>query len=135
MTIYLGRGLTALIAACALGLTACGSDVQDEPAPAENVAVEDEPTAVDESSDGEDSDEAVLSDRDVAVAAVEGALRSKDAKAVWDGDILRVTLDGDVESPTAYIQCSLEELMEEDQKIVFVYPNGEIDCDDDPREA
>ncbi len=129
---------SALLAATGLAGCASGGEPESQPPPATSV---DEPAQSAQPERGEAAEAeqedtgtdrgGAAPDKDAAVKALESALG---ATAAWDGDVLRIEVKGSAETPVAYLHCStVRALLHPGQKGVFVYPDGEVDCDDDPR--
>lgn len=77
---------------------------------------------------GEDGRILDTSDEDV-LTVVEQTLSSQNAKAAWDGNELRVEVDGSVDDPTAATPClMLEAFLADGQEAVLVYGDGGIRC-------
>lgn len=130
--------VTLLIAAGLLALSGCGNtpDTGEEPPEqaegAELVEGGEESQETDEAASSA-PDEA-LSDRSLLIPALEGALKKHNASAAWDGDVLTMTLDGDVEDETQRFQhCRVVgHFLEEGEALILAFPNGSIDCADIP---
>lgn len=125
-----------------LGAAACSSD--EEPADNEGGDVD---SAVDIDADNAADDDAAADPDSGAVPTLDGdyefglgkeampgvfesTFSSDNAKARWDGDTMIIELDGDVESTTAYINCSaVSSFLLEGDSLEFHYPNGVFECD------
>lgn len=75
-----------------------------------------------------------LQDRDIVLPALESALSSSNAKGNWQGDVLTMSLDGDVDELTdKFSKCRIVgNFLEEGDTLILAYPNGSVDCADIP---
>lgn len=136
-----------LLFAGALALSACsgggapseddGGPAPDATADAEDAAdAEKEADASDGAGDGDsdvadtDALEEALGDRDIVLTALESALSSDNASGQWDGDVLTMSLDGDVDDEIQRFQhCRIVGgFLEDGDTLVLDYENGAIDC-------
>lgn len=117
------RSLAGLAAVAAAGaLVGCSSDSDSTPAV---TAVETE-IVVDENGGGLDADQDTL-----VTAAV--AATDADSGEWRDGTMVLTYTDGSVDDVTASINCSaMSHLLSDDDGLVLVYPDGEVDCRDQP---
>lgn len=115
------RSLAGLAAVAAAGaLVGCSSDSDSTPAATETEVV------VDENGDG------INADQDTLVTAAVAATNADSGE--WrDGTMVLTYTDGSVDDVTASINCSaMSHLLSDDDGLVLVYPDGEVDCRDQP---
>ena len=118
----LPRALPAVLAVLALSLTGCSGDDTSDASPS---TVSDAEAA---EASGGNPDRAFGSTDDAVIEAVSKALDPQ--KAEWDGKTLRVYVEGSIDDPTAGLNCiTLNTLIADDEQGVFVYADGEFDCE------
>lgn len=68
--------------------------------------------------------------RESIAEAVQSTFSSANAEAVWEGDTLVLTMDGDAtEVRAGYLECSVVGgLVNEADSVAVVFPNGRVDC-------
>ena len=78
----------------------------------------------------EGKDERVFgTSRDDVLSVVETTFSTKNAKAQWDRDVVRVELDGSAEGASASIPCmAIEALLTDGEEAVLNYSDGEFRC-------
>lgn len=134
MTLHIRRAAALLFALCvAAGVTSCAAEHPDaRPAAGEQVSSAETAAGTEQelSTDDEgDTGRIFDSSDDAVISAVETAFKSKNANAEWDGTVLRIRLDGSVESLTAYIPCSAAEaLFADGESAILVFSDGELIC-------
>lgn len=119
-----------------LGLGACGSgsDAADSAAgePEGTVRVVEEPADGGPATtiDAGEGDYVFGVGRDSIAEAITTTFASSNAEAVWEGDTLVVTMDGDAEGAMAgFTECRvITEFVEEGDSVAIVYPNGRVEC-------
>ena len=125
-TLHLPRALPAVLVVLALALTGCSGDENTTDAPTSGTS--DSTSETLESSGDDDTGRVFDSTDDAVIQAVEAALDPQ--KVEWDDKTLRVYVDGSADDPTAGLNCiTLNTLIADDEQGVFVYSDGEFDCE------
>lgn len=130
--------IAAAVTSLALGLTACSSGSDVDPAP----AGQEGPVGVVEEVPGDGSPPTTIDagegdyvfgvGRDSIAEAVAETYSSENATAEWEGDTLVVTMDGNTEDPLAgWTECRVVTgLVEEGDAVALIFPNGRLECAD-----
>lgn len=90
-----------------------------------------EPPVLKQTSPSSDSgDYAFGTDRDQIAEAVERAFSTQSGTARWEGDTLVLSLDGEVQGPSAgFTECRvLDGLLQEGDGKVVEFADGRVDC-------
>lgn len=128
--------ITAAATGLVLGLAACssGSDAGDSAAgePEGTVRVVEEPAGGGPATtiDAGEGDYVFGLGRESIAETITETFSSNNAEAVWEGDTLVVTMDGDAEGAMAgFTECRvITEFVEEGDSVAIVYPNGRVEC-------
>lgn len=128
--------ITAAATSLVLGLAACasGSDAGDSGVEGQEgtLRVVEEPAGGGPATtiDAGEGDYVFGLGRDSIAETVTETFSSNNAEALWEGDTLVVTMDGDAEGAMAgFTECRvITELVEEGDSVAIVYPNGRVEC-------